>query len=295
MGQWRGVGPALISSMLGGTAAAVTRWLAADVDPVAIAILRFGLGFLIVLPFAVATRAAWPPRRDRPAVAVLGIAFFAAFFVLYNVAMGWTTAARGSLALATLPLQTMVVGALLGVEPLDRRKATGVVVAVAGVALALASGLAEAPAGSWRGEATMAGAVLCMAFYNVLSRPFIGRSSAVGFLAMGMGAGAAVLVAIGAAGGSLAALARLDAAQWMGGLYLAAAGGALAFLLWVVALRHASPTRVAVTMTVNPVAAALLAAVLVAEPIAADLVAGLAAVALGIWIATAERRNHKAP
>ena len=37
----------------------------------------------------------------------------------------------------------------------------------------------------------MTGAVLCMAFYNVWSRPFIQRSSALGFLAVGMGAGAA--------------------------------------------------------------------------------------------------------
>ena len=47
-----------------------------------------------------------------------------------------------------------------------------------GVFAALASGLAEAPPGAWRGELIMTGAVLCMAFYNVWSRPFIQRSSA---------------------------------------------------------------------------------------------------------------------
>ena len=40
----------------------------------------------------------------------------------------------------------------------------------------------------------MTGAVLCMAFYNVWSRPFIQRSSALGFLTVGMGAGAAALI-----------------------------------------------------------------------------------------------------
>ena len=42
----------------------------------------------------------------------------------------------------------------------------------------------------------MTGAVLCMAFYNVWSRPFIQRSSALGFLAVGMGFGAAALLVI---------------------------------------------------------------------------------------------------
>src|SRR6185437_14390694 len=50
--------------------------------------------------------------------------------------------------------------------------------------------IAAAPPGAWRGELIMTGAVLCMAFYNVWSRPFIQRSSALGFLTVGMGAGA---------------------------------------------------------------------------------------------------------
>ena len=56
----------------------------------------------------------------------------------------------------------------------------------------------------------------------------------------------------------------------------------------MLALQRATPTRVANTMTVNPVAAALLAAQLVGEPITANLVLGLVAVFAGIWIATTE-------
>jgi drug/metabolite transporter (DMT)-like permease len=41
----------------------------------------------------------------------------------------------------------MVVGALLGIEPLTLRKSLGVGIAVLGVFVALASGLAAAPAG----------------------------------------------------------------------------------------------------------------------------------------------------
>ena len=41
-------------------------------------------------------------------------------------------------------------------------------------------------------------------------------------------------------------------------------------------------------MTVNPIAAGLLATQLVGEPITANLVVGLVAVFAGIWIATTE-------
>jgi len=292
LGEWIGVAIALVSSGLGGTAAAITRYLAGNADPVTLAILRWGIGFLCVLPAALVLKARWPRRRDWPAVAALGFCFFGVFFVLYNIAITYTTAARASLALATLPLHTMVVGALLGIEPLTVRKSAGVGIAVLGVFAALASGLSSAPEGAWRGELIMTGAVLCMAFYNVWSRPLIRRSSALGFLTVGMGTGAITLVLVGSLTGSVAALGQFSPAQWIAGIYLGIGGGALAFILWVLALERATPTRVATTMTVNPVAAALLATQLVGEPITPNLVAGLVAVFAGIWIATTEANKH---
>lgn len=155
-----GVLIAIVSSSLGGTAAAVTRYLVSDADAVTLAILRWGIGFACLLPVALLLRVKWPQRSDWLAVAALGIAFFGLFFVLYNIAVSYTTAARAALALSTLPLQTMIVGALLGIEPLTARKTLGVCIAVLGVFAALATGLSAAPPGAWRGELIMTGAVL---------------------------------------------------------------------------------------------------------------------------------------
>ncbi len=291
MGEMAGVLIAIVSSSLGGTAAAVTRYLVGSADPITLGILRWGIGFLCLLPTAIVLRVRWPQRNDWLAVAALGLCFFGLFFVLYNIAMSYTTAARASLALSTLPLQTMIVGALLGIEPLTRRKTIGVCIAVLGVFAALASGLSDAPLGAWQGELIMTGAVLCMAFYNVWPRPFIQRSSALGFLTVGMGAGAAALVAVGLLTGRVAVLGSFGPPQWIAGVYLGVGGGALAFILWVLALERATPTRVANTMTVNPIAAGLLATQLVGEPITLNLIVGLIAVFAGIWIATTQTRK----
>jgi drug/metabolite transporter (DMT)-like permease len=70
----------------------------------------------------------------------------------------------------------------------------------------------------------------------------------------------------------------------------------LAFFLWVFALRLTTPTRVSNTMTVNPIAASLLAAVIVDEPIGWNLIVGLVAVGAGICLAssgTAEVKTKK--
>jgi drug/metabolite transporter (DMT)-like permease len=109
-----------------------------------------------------------------------------------------------------------------------------------------------------------------------------------------MGAGAAALIVVGLLTGSVAVLESLNTPQWIAGIYLGVGGGALAFILWVMALERATPTRVASTMTVNPIAAGLLAAQLVGEPITPNLVVGLLAVFAGIWIATTDARKPKA-
>jgi drug/metabolite transporter (DMT)-like permease len=289
-----GVLIALASSCLGGSAAAVTRYLVGNADPLTLALLRWGIGFLIVLPVTLMLRSKLPPCSDWLAVSVLGICFFGLFFVFYNIAVAYTTAARASLALSTLPLQTMVVAAILRIEQLTIRKSLGVAVAMFGVFTALASGLGAAPEGAWRGELIMTGAVLCMAFYNVWSRRFIQRSGALGFLCVGMGAGAVVLFTIDALSGRVAVLAGFGAPQWIAGIYLGVCGGALAFILWVFALQRTTPTLVANTMTINPIAAGLLATQLVGEPITLNLVGGLIAVFAGIWIATTDSSQTRA-
>jgi len=289
MNERLGVGVAILSSSFGAGAAVATRYLITAADPITLAAIRFGGGVLCLLPLALLLRVRWPQRGDWPAVAGLGFMFYAVFFVFYNVALAYTTVARGTLALSTLPLMTMLVGALLGIEALSARKTTGVLLAMLGVSIALATGLAHAPAGAWRGDLIMAAATLCMALYNVWSRPYIQRSSALGFLTLGMAVGGGALVLISLLSGGAGQVARLGPVDWIAAIYLAAGGGALAFFLWVYALQHASPTRVANTMAVNPLVAGVLAAILLGEPITLNLAIGLLAVFAGIWIATTDR------
>src|SRR4051812_14797636 len=162
MGEILGVLAAVLSSALGGTSIGATRYLVNAIDPLAIGSFRFGIGFLLLLPLALLQGGSFPARRDWPAVAGLGLLFFAVFPLLFNASLISTTAARGALALSTLPLLTMLVGAALGSEPLTARKTAGVLVAISGVSLALLSGLAAAPDGAWRGDLLMIAAALCM-------------------------------------------------------------------------------------------------------------------------------------
>jgi drug/metabolite transporter (DMT)-like permease len=281
-----GVLAAIASSAIGGVAGGATRFVIHATDPVTLGVFRFGTGFLILLPIALVMKSSWPKGRDWVAVALLGILFFFAFSVLFNLAYSYTTAARGALTLSTMPLTTMLVGAAFGVEKMTARKTIGVLVAMAGVFFALMLGLADAPAGAWRGEVVMLAATLCMSLYNVWSRPFIARSDPLAFLTAGMGAAALCLLLWAVAIHGFDAAAHFKPTQWLAIAYLGVIGSAGAFILWVFALSRTSPTKTAVTITVNPVFASIVGAFAIGEGIGVNLIAGLAAVAVGIWIAT---------
>ena len=160
-------------------------------------------------------------------------------------------------------------------------------VAVAGVAFALLAGLQSAPAGAWRGDLLMVAAAVTMACYSIGSRPVIRRSSPMAFTAMGVGVGALCLTGGGWWHGSLRPVLAFGTPEWLATAYLGLFGGAITFFLWSYALSRTTPTIVAISVTVNPIAAALVGAMVLDEPIGWPLVVGLAAVFAGIWLATA--------
>src|SRR6202158_5146658 len=120
-----GVLPAVASSAIGGVAGGATRYVIHATDPVTLGVFRYGTGFLILLPIALVMKSRWPKGRDWIAVALLGILFFFAFSVLFNLAYSYTAAARGALTLSTMPLTAMLVGAALGIERMSARKTLG--------------------------------------------------------------------------------------------------------------------------------------------------------------------------
>ena len=186
----------------------------------------------------------------------------------------------------TCTLQEVQEPSAFRVEPLTRRKSAGVLIAIGGVAVALVAGLHDVPRGAWQGDAIMVAATLCMALYSIWSRPFIARSSPLGFVAAGMGSGSFVISLLAVAGGGFASASDFGARQWAAVAYLAIFGAALTFFLWVFALAHTTPTKVTNTITLNPVMASIVAAFLVGEPLGLYLLFGIAAVFAGILIAS---------
>ncbi|HEY1266559.1 MAG TPA: DMT family transporter [Candidatus Binatia bacterium] len=286
MNEFRGLAAALIGSFLGGTASAGTRFAVGALDPLAVVALRYGIGALFLAPFAAGFLRRLGSFRDAASIAALGVVFFALYPYLFSLAFAHTTAARGALVLSTMPLMTMAIALLLRQEKFSSRRLIGIVLAMAGLAYALSPELESAAPEARKGDLIMIAAAFVQACCNVVSRPYIKRFGALPFTALALCVGAAVLVAFSFATNVFEPLSALSAATWGVMIYLGVVGCAFLWVLWSAGIRLASPSLVAMTVTVNALTASLLGAVFLSEPVGREFFAGLIAVFAGIAVAT---------
>ena len=292
--RW-GIIAAVVSSFIGGTNIVATRAIAGAFDPEMLGVLRFGIAGLLMLPLALRRPGPAVPRSELGRLLALGLLCFTLQPLLYNVSLVHTTAARAALAMSTMPLLTMLLSAALGYERLTRRRTLGVLVAIGGVALALLAGLGTAPEGAWVGDLVMLACAGVMAIFNVFCPPAVARVGVIPFTCFTMLWGVVPLQLIAGATGDFPALAEASLAAWGGVAYLSLAGGIGSFLLWSYALKTAPPTVCAVTVSLNPVAAVFIGALLLGESVGLLQVLGLVAVCFGIWLSSTAQRARLPP
>jgi len=281
---------AALSSLLGGSAVAVTRLLVAGIeppiDPLAVVSLRYAIGALCLAAIAAPGAVRVLQSRDAPAIIGLGVWFYAFFPYLFTLALAHTTAGRGALALATMPVLTLAGALLAGFERFRWLRVAGIALALVGVAVSLQRALsAGGPTDAWRGDLIMLAATAAVALYNVVSRPYLRRHPSLAMTALGMTVGAIVLATTTTATVGWSSLASAPASVWPAMAYLGVLGCAAPFWLWSAALERTQPTSVAVTVALNPVSAMLLGGYLLGETVPLALVLGLAAVLAGIALA----------
>jgi len=224
--------------------------------------------------------------RDLVVVMALGIVQFGILIALLNLGLHFISSTRAALLFATFPLMTMVIAALLGRENLTGTKAAGVVLTIVGVAVALGERLlTESASGEWLGAVLVLTAALCGAVCSVLYRPYLARypTLPVGFWAMLASVG--FLSGLAGMEGLFTEPPRLDPKGWTVVICIGLSSG-IAYVLWLWALKHASPTRVTVFLSLSPVTAALLGVWILGEPFTPGVLLGLAGVVGGLWLAT---------
>ncbi|AOZ51486.1 DMT family transporter [Chromobacterium vaccinii] len=273
--RWLYLRLTLVSAIWGGTFIA-GKALAGGLPPLLAASLRFAIASATLLGCLALTRT--PLVRPAPgqmlrlsALGLLGVFGYNLFFFYGLQRIG---AARASLIVALNPAMIALASFLLLKEALPPLKLVGVALCLAGAA-------------DGGGDLLILGCVACWAAYSVGSR---GLSQALGPLQTAtwsilLGTAMLWLAAWLRGDASLAAIGKLDAAQWGGLLYLGALGSALAYIWYYDGIRRIGAARAGLFIALNPLCAVLLGAGLLGERLSLEMAVGgalaIAGIALG--------------
>jgi drug/metabolite transporter (DMT)-like permease len=276
---------AAFSATIGGSAVVATRFAVPESNALTVTFLRFLGASLVMLAFTLPRTRIRIEWRDLPPVAVLGLIQFALFAWFFSASLQYIPAARGALVLSTQPLLTLALAALLKRERFTLAKAAGGVVALLGVAFALGDRVSVPGSDATRGDLLMLGAAVTGSIYNVTSGFYLRKYPALVLCSVMLPIGALALLLAIVAGGDWSGFSSFSWQGWLAVAYLMTIGGAVTFFLWIWALEHTTPSRVAITVTMNPVAAVILGAFILSEPVTWRLLVGLAAIISGITLA----------
>jgi drug/metabolite transporter (DMT)-like permease len=271
-----------------GAAIVATRYVAADISPASLAFLRYAIGVACLVPaVAMATRVRFA-RADILPIAALGIGQFGILIALLNYGLRSVPAGRGALIFASFPLITLVVAALLRHEHVTVRKISGILATMTGVALALGDKIFGA--GSLLGELTILVSAAVGAICSVLYRPYLRRYPTLPVSAFAMAAAALALFPFAAIDDLFVAPVQLSLLAWAAIVFIGLSSGAF-YVVWLWALKTIPASRVTVFLALSPLTAIVLGVTLLGEPVTAVMLAGVACVAAGLWVANSEARG----
>ncbi|WP_349291423.1 DMT family transporter [Caenimonas sedimenti] len=225
------------------------------------------------------------PPRDLIAMCALGIGQFGILIALLNWGLQHVQAAQAALIFSLFPLLTLLLAAAFGREQVTPGLLAGVLLSIGGVAVSLAPKLQASTGGHWWGELAVLGAACTGALCSVLYRPYLQRYPTVPVSALAMLASVLFLAVVAVPEQWLTRVTTFSPGAWAAIVFIGVSSG-IGYYLWLYALKHESPTRVTVFLSLNPVTAALLGWGLLGEVLDPTLLAALALIGAGLWLAT---------
>ncbi len=281
---------ALLSAILFGASTPFAKLMLGSVDPWMMAGLLYlcaGLGLAVIhgsrtvlqLPAVEA-----PLRRaDMPWLALVILAGGLLGPLLLMFGLTRTDAATASLLLNLEGLATMGIAWLVFSENVDRRLLLGAFAILMGAVVL-----------SWQGQASLqwgailiAGACVCWGIDNNLTRKLSSADPVQIAMFKGLVAGTINLIIATLNGSALPPAGIVVAAGVIGLL-----GYGVSLALFILALRHLGTARTGAYFSLAPFVGAVLAVLILGEPISVTLLIAGGLMGFGLWLHLSERHDH---
>ena len=257
-------------------------------SPMLVAFLRLALGVVVLGAIPAARRKV--PRSDWPAIALVGVTWMAAPFILFSVALQRMDSSLAGMLNAAVPLFTAVLAAVFWGRQPGRRQQIGLLVGLAGVVLVSLPSLTGARATALGVGLVLLATLLYGLALNIAvplqqrlgALPVIWRAEIVALVLLAPG-GIAGLRESSFTPSGLAAVAAL-------GVF----GTGVAFVAFTTLVGRVGATRASVTTYFFPPVAIVLGALVRSEVIAATSLFGTGLIVLGAFLVSRANRVRPA-
>lgn len=258
-------------------------------QPLSYAASRYGLAALVFTGLVLASEGTLRVLRADVPLVLLAAALVFVNQVTFVYALDLGTASTLALLLGAVPVFAALLGLTLGTEQVSRRFWGGAAVSFAGVAL-VAAGAGSAVAGGPGAIALGLATAATWAAYSVTVTPLMRRYSPSRVSALVLSLAVLPLAAVGA-GQARSQDWSLGWEVWA--LFLFATLGPLVLtnVLWFRSLHRIGPSRATLAANLQPFVAAVIAVVLLSEPLTWLQVLGGALIAAGILLARRRRQR----
>jgi drug/metabolite transporter (DMT)-like permease len=273
-----------------GSTFVVTKAAMQQFPPFTLAFLRFAIA-TAVLALLLRRGALAGLRRSVSGGRLLFLAFtgIASFTAAFNLALVYGSATQGALLYATTPAVVAICAVFFLRERLGGRRMFGIGLSMAGAALVVTTGQAEAadaPA-PLLGAALMLVTVVLWGAYTVAAKPVAAADQTALMLALSA-IGALLLLPPSALEIARSSWPASTAEAWLGVIYLAVFATAGAYALYNFALRELDASTVGAFTNIDPLVGVATAFLFLGETLAPLQAGGAAIVLVGMWLASSD-------
>jgi drug/metabolite transporter (DMT)-like permease len=285
----------LASNLIFATGYSVARVVLEDIGPATLAMVRLGIGSVILVPCAWRGMAAAKfSREDHWRIALTGVVGFTLAFALGNWGLAHSTASNAALLITVEPAALILLSPLLLGERLSGREGLGAALAILGAAVVVVNGIpgvTRALVPHWQGDVVLILSGVAYAAYSLLARPVLLRHPALVVTAGSIVWGAAAMLPVALLEWATGPSPAWTPGNLAGTLYLGVVMTALGYAVWNWCLERVEAPRVAIFLNIQPLGGALIGVWWLGERLTAFTVAGGLLILLGLHLTVKARRR----
>ncbi|MGO4881659.1 MAG: DMT family transporter [Bryobacteraceae bacterium] len=264
-----------------------------EFSPLFLAGLRIGFAGVAMVPLYLWERAARRPTRPPQATSlphIIHLLLLGLFGVTLNqlffiVGLSGTSVAHASIAIGLTPIQVLIIARLRGQEHITARKAAGMAIALAGVAVLVYPTSAPGARATLLGDTIVLLGGLCFALFTVFGKEVTDQFSNITVNTYAYVGGGVALLPLTLWEAGRNPVTHASAGAWLAAIYMALFPSVAAYLIYYYALGRMTASRVSAFSYLQPIFASIMGVFILGESLGASVIAGGTVILAGVYLA----------